>query len=336
MNKNYDLRLKGFVGDWNFDDEYVDYILDKFSDRTVDVLIDSTGGDVATALSISAAFRNHGDVNVHFVGMNASAATIASLGAKRITIDAQALYLVHRCSASVIEFANMNAEEIDAKCRELEKKKANLEKLDMSVAASYAKRCKKSPDALLELMQKDTWLTANEALEWGFVDEVTDFVEDSAPVLDSLTALAFSQNGIPVPDAMQPKKNSSFAQKIIAFFKNFSVEENNIDNNTNLNSTNMDPVTNNSTEQQPEVISTPEENNASAESNINEAQAISTEEIVDDRDAQIKALKDEIESLKNQAAPQHHAVVETPATKPDKFDYFENMKAAAELYNSLP
>lgn len=78
MVKNYDLRLKGFVGYWDFDSDYVDYILDKFADRKVDVLIDSTGGQLASALSISAAFKNHGDVHVHFVSMNASAATIAS------------------------------------------------------------------------------------------------------------------------------------------------------------------------------------------------------------------------------------------------------------------
>ena len=45
------------------------------------MLIDSLGGSLAMALSIVAAFRNHENVNVHFVGMNASAATIASLGA---------------------------------------------------------------------------------------------------------------------------------------------------------------------------------------------------------------------------------------------------------------
>lgn len=101
MVKNYDLRLKGFVGYWDFDSDYVDYILDKFADRKVDVLIDSTGGQLASALSISAAFKNHGDVHVHFVSLNASAATIASLGAKVITMDSHAHYLVHRCSAYI-------------------------------------------------------------------------------------------------------------------------------------------------------------------------------------------------------------------------------------------
>ena len=65
------------------------------------MLIDSLGGNLATALSIAAAFKNHGKVSVHFVGMNASAATIASLGAAHISIDKNAMYLVHKCSTAL-------------------------------------------------------------------------------------------------------------------------------------------------------------------------------------------------------------------------------------------
>ena len=77
----YNLHLKGFVGGADFDRNYVDYVLAKNAGKEVNVLIDSLGGNLATALSIAAAFKNHGKVSVHFVGMNASAATIASIGA---------------------------------------------------------------------------------------------------------------------------------------------------------------------------------------------------------------------------------------------------------------
>ena len=96
---NYHLHLKGVVGGYDFDSSYVDFVLGKHKDNNVNVLIDSLGGSVSTALSIASAFANHGNVNVHFVGMNASAATIASLGAKQVTMDSSAMYLVHKCSA---------------------------------------------------------------------------------------------------------------------------------------------------------------------------------------------------------------------------------------------
>ena len=97
----YNLHLKGFVGGADFDRNYVDYILAKNASKEVNVLIDSLGGSLATALSIAAAFKNHGKVSVHFVGMNASAATIASLGAAHISIDKNTMYLVHKCSTAL-------------------------------------------------------------------------------------------------------------------------------------------------------------------------------------------------------------------------------------------
>ena len=42
--KKYQLHLKGYVGSWDFDADYVDYILDKNADKEVSVLIDSLGG----------------------------------------------------------------------------------------------------------------------------------------------------------------------------------------------------------------------------------------------------------------------------------------------------
>ncbi len=98
---NHQLHLKGYVGGWDFDADYVDYILGKNQDSEVHVLIDSLGGSLAKALSIVASFRNHGNVHVHYVGMNASAATIASLGAKHVSIDSSAMYKKKRSQTLV-------------------------------------------------------------------------------------------------------------------------------------------------------------------------------------------------------------------------------------------
>lgn len=72
----YHISVKGYVGGYDFYRSTVDRELAKNEGKQVNVLIDSLGGSLATGLSISAAFKNHGNVNVHFVGLNASAATI--------------------------------------------------------------------------------------------------------------------------------------------------------------------------------------------------------------------------------------------------------------------
>ena len=53
----YHLHLKGYVGGYDFDSDYVDYVLSRNAENEVHVLIDSLGGSLATALSIVAAFR---------------------------------------------------------------------------------------------------------------------------------------------------------------------------------------------------------------------------------------------------------------------------------------
>lgn len=198
--QNYHLHLKGYVGGYDFDKNYVDYVLAKNAGKPVLVLIDSLGGSLATALSIAASFRNHGDVTVHFVGMNASAATIASLGAKHITMDASAMYLAHKCSTEFFQWAQLNADQLADQIATLEQLKTDLQKMDANVAGMYSRKCKKDAEALLALMKVGGWLTAKEALDWGFVDEITNAEEDNAPVLTDAVASAMASVGMPIPN----------------------------------------------------------------------------------------------------------------------------------------
>ena len=195
----YHLHLKGYVGGADFNTESVLATLAANPDAEVSVLVDSTGGQLATALSISSAFHRHGKVHVHFTGMNASAATISSLGAQRISMDASALYLVHKCSMAVFEWASMNADQLQEYIDTLSQQKTQMDKLDSHVAAMYAARCRKPQADLLALMKTGGWLTASEAKEWGFVDEVTEYAEDIKPMMTEALATALATASIPIP-----------------------------------------------------------------------------------------------------------------------------------------
>ena len=222
--QNYHLHLKGFVGGYDFDKNYVDYVLSKNAGKPVFVLIDSLGGSLATALSIASSFRNHGDVTVHFVGMNASAATIASLGAKHITMDASAMYLAHKCSTEFFQWAQLNADQLADQIASLEQLKTDLEKMDANVAGMYSRKCKKDADALLALMKVGGWLSAKEALDWGFVDEITNADEDKAPVLTDAVASAMASVGMPIPN-MPVESNSQFSKFLNAIANLFRSQD---------------------------------------------------------------------------------------------------------------
>ena len=213
----YDLKLKGYVGGYDFDADYVDYVLSKKEGQEVNVLIDSLGGSVATALSIAAAFKLHGKVNVHFIGMNASAATIASMGAAHISIDSNAMYLVHKASNLVFEWDYMNADQLQELIDKCKKAQNDLEKIDGNIAEMYAGKCKKSAEDLLNLMKVGGWLTAKEAKEWGFVDEITEGEE--APVLTQSMVASMHEAGIPIPEGVNREKlEEGLMAKIRSFF----------------------------------------------------------------------------------------------------------------------
>ena len=244
----YNISLKGYVGGYDFDRSTVDRELAKNEGKQVNVLIDSLGGSLATGLSISAAFKNHGNVNVHFVGLNASAATIASLGAAHISIDAGAMYLVHKCSMALFsalqsacggyEWGSLNSDQFATLIADCEKIKADLDKLDLNCAQLYAARCKRKTEDLLALMKVGGWLTAKEALDWGFVDEITDLADEPAPKLTDALASAMANAGMPIPNipisvtdevawlGQEPDKESAFARFLTAITSLFKPSTN--------------------------------------------------------------------------------------------------------------
>ena len=184
----YHISLKGYVGDYDFDHSTVDSTLVKNEGKEVNVLIDSLGRSLATDVSISSVFKNHGKVNVHFVGLNVSVATSASLAAAHISIDAGAKCLIHQYSMAFFERGSLNSAQFSTFIEDYEKIKTFLDKLDLNCAQLYAARCKRKPEDLLALMKIVDWLSPN-----GFVNEITDLEDESAPrLINALTSVSAS------------------------------------------------------------------------------------------------------------------------------------------------
>lgn len=316
--KKYTLHLKGYVGGWDFDADYVDYILDKNADKRVDVLIDSLGGSVQTALSIAAAFKRHGNVYVHFVGMNASAATIASLGAKHISIDANAMYLVHKCSVTFFEWAQMNADQLADLSKTIKKQKEDLDKFDLNVASMYAGKCKKETKDLLDLMKKGGWMTAQDARDWGFVDEITDLAEDAAPEdLTQTLAASMQAAGIPLPNMTPAPEDSNLLTKLSNLFTSLF---------KNINKNNIDMAN------EKDVNETPAPAVDTAEPEVDDA----TKSQLEAKDAEIAKLKAEIADLKKAPAEDTTTVVDTGKEELNPTnDFYDNLKKANELYDQI-
>ena len=343
----YNLHLKGYVGGCDFDRDYVDYILANNAGKPVSVLIDSLGGSLATALSIASAFNAHGDVSVHFVGMNASAATIASLGASSISMDSSAMYLVHKCSSEFFQYGNLNADDIATLIKDLKATKRDLDKLDANIAEMYAGKCKKPACELLDLMKAGGWLTAKEALEWGFVDEITDYSEESAPKLTDAVASAMASAGMPIPNIPVADTQSSFGKFLAAiaeFFKPKAAPEENQEKQEptrNIVEQNTPIVTMHTFTNLCALLSV--ENMAASDGMI----TLSVEQMQAIEDAVTAAakrehdLKAEITQLREKPAEDTTAVVNSGKNpqqeeKSEVEQFVDTVNSARSLYNLLP
>ena len=133
------------------------------------VEINSGGGDVFAGSEIYTALKAYaGTVGINIVGLAASAASvIAQAGHSRISPTA--LFMVHNVSGSAAgDFHDMQQEaEI-------------LQTANKAVAAAYLEKTGKSMEELLGIMDAETWMDAQKAVEYGFVDEV---MFASAPTL---------------------------------------------------------------------------------------------------------------------------------------------------------
>ena len=133
------------------------------------VEINSGGGDVFAGSEIYTALKAYaGTVEINIVSLAASAASvIAQAGHSRISPTA--LFMVHNVSGSAAgDFHDMQQEaEI-------------LQTANKAVAAAYLEKTGKSMEELLGIMDAETWMDAQKAVEYGFVDEV---MFASAPTL---------------------------------------------------------------------------------------------------------------------------------------------------------
>lgn len=127
----------------------------------VSVTINSPGGDAFEGVAIYNLLTEHpGNVNVNVVGMAASAASIIAMAGDNIRMGEAAMLMIHSAWAIVAG----NSEDLG-------EMQTFLDAIDQVVSKLYAARSGVADDEVLELMQAETWMGGQEALDLGFADE---------------------------------------------------------------------------------------------------------------------------------------------------------------------
>lgn len=139
----------------------VNTALEKANGQEVDVYINSGGGDIFAGSEIYSSLKGYkGQVNIHVVGIAASAASVIAMSGKS-DISPTAMLMVHNVSGGA-----------QGDYHTMDKTSDVLQTANKSIAAAYVAKTGMSEKEALAMMDKETWLTAQQAVDKGLINAI--------------------------------------------------------------------------------------------------------------------------------------------------------------------
>ena len=127
----------------------------------IEVHVNSGGGSVMAGQEMYSLLRGNPNVTIVIQSMAGSAAGVVAMAGKN-KISPVAMVMIH----------NVSMHGASGDYHDMQKNAEILKQMNASMAAAYTEKSGKSQEEILRLMDKETWLTANQCLEYGFVDEI--------------------------------------------------------------------------------------------------------------------------------------------------------------------
>lgn len=127
------------------------------------VHINSPGGDVFDGVAIYNTLIKHpAPVTVEIEGMALSIASVIAMAGDTVRMAENAMFMIHDPWTIAMGSAADFRAQADV-----------LDKVKDALLTSYTRRTGKEPEEISALMSAETWMTAQEALDMGFLDAVT-------------------------------------------------------------------------------------------------------------------------------------------------------------------
>ena len=140
--------------------------LKKKGAKKLNLRINSPGGVVTEAVAMRAALNGAGfdKIDIRIEGLCASAATIiATLPDARVSIAPGSEYMIHNPWTIALGSAN-----------DLEKEVGHLRQIEETARVFYAQKSGQADERIKEWMDQETWFRAEDAVKYGFCDELTE------------------------------------------------------------------------------------------------------------------------------------------------------------------
>ena len=156
--------------------------IEKANGSDIEVIINSGGGSVFDGSEIYTSLKDYtGNVDIKIVGLAASAASFIAMSGDNIKISPTAQMMIH--NAGMVAIGDY---------RDMDDASDMLKGTNKTIANAYRIKSGMEEAELLDLMNKETWLTPQSAMEKGLVDEIM-FEEPNIKMSASVT------NTIPQP-----------------------------------------------------------------------------------------------------------------------------------------
>ena len=127
------------------------------------VNINSGGGSVMAGQEIYSLLHGRQDVEIHIQSLAGSAASVIAM-ANTCKMSPVATIMIHNVSMS----------RASGDYHDMQKNAEILKTMNSALAEAYVAKTGKTKDEILKMMDKETWITASQALEMGFIDEVEE------------------------------------------------------------------------------------------------------------------------------------------------------------------
>ncbi len=167
-----ELLLYGEIGEWwdGLDAKSIVDQLEQLNKDQITVRIHSAGGYVLEGLAIYNRLKEaKARKIVHIDGLAASMASVIAMAGDRIIMPENAWMMIHKPHNIVMGNAD-----------ELRKHADTLDGFEGSLIQIYAAKTGHDSQAIAEMLRDETWLSAKDAFDLGFIDEIATPVKAAA------------------------------------------------------------------------------------------------------------------------------------------------------------
>ena len=173
-NKTADIYIYGDITSWPWQENDVSsYILSKELQEldkdieNINVYINSYGGEVAEGLAIYNALKRHkAKVTTYADGFACSIASVIFAAGDERVMSNTSLLMIHNAWSGAV-----------GNSKDLRKQADDLDKINQASINAYMNIVNIKEEELKELMDNESWLNADEALEKGFATKIIETEE---------------------------------------------------------------------------------------------------------------------------------------------------------------